>query len=83
MKTVEPAFVVHAQHCYFLLATQVQNIVYHVDRIRDGKSFATRFVRAMQGAPSHVCTRPVLRARQVGGPCSCAPCPSRRRKSRS
>ena len=50
MKTVPDKFVVHSQHCYFLLATKAdQNIIYHVTRVRDGKSFVTRTVRAMQG----------------------------------
>jgi acyl-CoA thioesterase 8 len=50
MKTVPDKYAVHSQHCYFLLAAKAdQNIIYHVTRVRDGKSFATRTVRAVQG----------------------------------
>ena len=40
---------VHSLHAYFLLAGDVSKpIVYDVDRIRDGSSFTTRRVRAIQ-----------------------------------
>lgn len=36
-------------HCYFVLAGDSElPIVYHVERVRDGKSFATRTVQARQ-----------------------------------
>lgn len=36
-------------HCYFVLAGDSQlPILYHVERVRDGKSFATRTVQARQ-----------------------------------
>jgi acyl-CoA thioesterase II len=36
-------------HCYFVLAGDSElPLVYHVERVRDGKSFATRTVQARQ-----------------------------------
>lgn len=38
-------------HCYFVLAGNAEiPIIYHVERVRDGKSFATRTVQARQHA---------------------------------
>jgi acyl-CoA thioesterase II len=48
-KTVPESRLVHSFHGYFLLLGRVDKpIVYDVDRIRDGKSFTTRRVRAVQ-----------------------------------
>jgi len=48
-KTVEEDRLVHSMHGYFLLPGKVDRpIVYEVDRIRDGGSFTTRRVRAIQ-----------------------------------
>lgn len=48
-KTVPDARPVHSLHAYFLLTGRVNKpIVYQVDRIRDGKSFTTRRVVAVQ-----------------------------------
>jgi acyl-CoA thioesterase-2 len=48
-RTVEPARVCHSLHGYFLLPGDIQApILYEVERIRDGKSFTTRRVRATQ-----------------------------------
>lgn len=48
-KTVEPDFTVHSMHCYFVLAGNSEMpILYHVERVRSGKSFATRTVQARQ-----------------------------------
>ncbi len=48
-KTVPSDREVHSLHGYFLLTGRVDKpIVYDVDRIRDGKSFTTRRVRAIQ-----------------------------------
>ncbi len=48
-KTVPAGRVVHSLHGYFLLTGKVEKpIVYDVDRIRDGRSFTTRRVRAIQ-----------------------------------
>lgn len=48
-KTVDGGRVVHSFHGYFLLPGRVDRpIVYDVDRIRDGRSFTTRRVSAIQ-----------------------------------
>ncbi|KAI0762648.1 thioesterase-like superfamily-domain-containing protein [Fomes fomentarius] len=40
---------VYSLHCYFILsASAAVPILYHVDRIRDGRSYVTRAVRAVQ-----------------------------------
>ncbi|PGH28228.1 acyl-CoA thioesterase II [Polytolypa hystricis UAMH7299] len=47
--TVPPDFYPHSMHCYFVLAGDAQlPILYHVERVRDGRSFATRTVQARQ-----------------------------------
>ncbi|KAK2810034.1 hypothetical protein FQN50_003228 [Emmonsiellopsis sp. PD_5] len=47
--TVGPEFSPHSMHCYFVLAGDSQlPILYHVERVRDGRSFATRTVQARQ-----------------------------------
>ena len=49
-RTVEPERHVHSAHGYFLLAGDVTRpVLYEVDRIRDGGSFTTRRVVAIQG----------------------------------
>ncbi|XP_024027697.1 uncharacterized protein LOC21400292 [Morus notabilis] len=48
-KTVDCLKVVHSLHVYFLLVGDFDiPIIYQVDRLRDGKSFATRRVDAIQ-----------------------------------
>ncbi len=48
-RTVDPSRVAHSLHAYFLLAGDPKApIVYDVDRIRDGRSFTTRRVVAIQ-----------------------------------
>jgi hypothetical protein len=48
--TIPPHQGLHSTHCYFLLpASGSQAITYAVDRLRDGKSYATRLVKGMQG----------------------------------
>ena len=47
-KTVGSEFHVHSLHAYFLRPGQLLSIVYMVERLRDGTSFATRTVRAVQ-----------------------------------
>lgn len=48
-RTVPDDFLVHSCHCYFLLAgSPAIPIMYHVERVRDGRSFATRTVQARQ-----------------------------------
>lgn len=47
--TVEEERTVHSFHCYFLRAGDVKRpIVYDVENIRDGRSFSTRRVQAIQ-----------------------------------
>ncbi|KAL8814640.1 MAG: hypothetical protein Q9223_006154 [Gallowayella weberi] len=42
-------FLIHSMHCYFVLAgDSTIPILYHVERVRDGKSFMTRTVQARQ-----------------------------------
>ncbi|MDN3652481.1 acyl-CoA thioesterase II [Thalassotalea ponticola] len=49
-QTVEPHRSLHSFHCYFLLPGDAKKAVtYLVDITRDGKSFSTRRVQAMQG----------------------------------
>lgn len=48
-RTVPESFTVHSMHCYFVLAGDSEiPIIYHVERVRDGRSFATRTVQARQ-----------------------------------
>ncbi|CAM1501762.1 Fc.00g037460.m01.CDS01 [Cosmosporella sp. VM-42] len=48
-KTVPSTFLAHSCHCYFLLAGSSEiPILFHVERVRDGRSFATRTVQARQ-----------------------------------
>ncbi|MGH9059556.1 MAG: acyl-CoA thioesterase, partial [Acidimicrobiales bacterium] len=50
IRTVEAAKTVHSLHAYFLRpGDPTRPIVYQVDRIRDGRSFATRRVVGTQG----------------------------------
>jgi acyl-CoA thioesterase len=47
--TVADDFAVHSCHCYFLLAGSGDlPILFHVEKVRDGRSFATRTVQARQ-----------------------------------
>ena len=42
-------FLIHSMHCYFVLAGDPTiPILYHVERVREGKSFITRTVQARQ-----------------------------------
>lgn len=48
-RTITPPLGLHSQHCYFLLpALPSPAIEYHVDRIRDGRSYSNRLVKAVQ-----------------------------------
>lgn len=48
-RTVDPDRIAHSVHAYFILPGDVNApIVYDVDRIRDGGSFTTRSIRAIQ-----------------------------------
>ncbi|TVY60838.1 Acyl-coenzyme A thioesterase, partial [Lachnellula suecica] len=47
--TVPSNFTVHSMHCYFVLAGDSEiPVMYYVEHIREGKSFATRTVQARQ-----------------------------------
>jgi acyl-CoA thioesterase-2 len=49
VRTVDPAYGIHSLHSYFLRPGDTRvPIVYDVERIRDGRSFATRRVAARQ-----------------------------------
>lgn len=49
-QTVEPERVAHSYHCYFLLPGDAHKpVVYDVENMRDGRSFCTRRVKAIQG----------------------------------
>jgi len=49
MQTSPPERILHSLHSYFLLAGDIsQPIIFEVDRIRDGGSFTTRRVKAIQ-----------------------------------
>lgn len=48
-QTIDQAYSAHSVHCYFMLAGDASKpIIYTVDRIRDGRSFLTRRVVAVQ-----------------------------------
>lgn len=55
-RTVEPGRRAHSMHAYFLVGGDPKHpIIYEVDRVRDGGTFATRRVRAIQhGQPIFV-----------------------------
>ncbi|ROW10626.1 hypothetical protein VMCG_02054 [Cytospora schulzeri] len=48
-KTVPDDFAIHSCHCYFILAGSAEiPVLFHVEKVRDGKSYATRTVQARQ-----------------------------------
>ena len=67
-KTVPPNFTVHSMHCYFVLAGNSEiPVVYHVEHVRQGKSFATRTVQARQrGQPIFTTTMSFVRENSGG-----------------
>ena len=55
----------HSLHAYFLFGGDVNApIIYEVDRIRDGKSFVSRQVRAIQHGRTILCVWSLLRIRK-------------------
>ncbi|WWD02254.1 acyl-CoA thioesterase II [Kwoniella europaea PYCC6329] len=49
-RTISSPFGLHSMHCYFLLPAHANpDIEYRVERLRDGKSYSNRLVRAWQG----------------------------------
>jgi acyl-CoA thioesterase 8 len=69
-RTVPSDFLVHSCHCYFLLAgAGDQAILFHVEKVRDGRSFATRTVQARQrGRNIFTVTMSFVREGSGGGP---------------
>ncbi|KAL4810638.1 thioesterase-like superfamily-domain-containing protein [Aspergillus unguis] len=63
-QTVRDEFVAHSLHGSFVFAgTSDDSILYHVERIRDGKGFCTRSVRAIQAQKLvFICTISFTRA---------------------
>lgn len=48
-KTVPDDFTIHSCHCYFILAGSSEiPVLFHVEKVRDGRSYATRTVQARQ-----------------------------------
>lgn len=48
-RTVPKDFLVHSMHCYFVLNGNAEiPVIYHVEHVRTGRSFATRTVQARQ-----------------------------------
>lgn len=68
MRTVPTDFAVHSMHCYFVLAGDSEiPILYHVERVRDGRSFITRTVQARQrGRPIFTTTLSFSKANSGG-----------------
>ena len=47
--SVDKDFYVHSMHCYFVMAGDAKMpIIYHVEHVREGRSFAVRTVQARQ-----------------------------------
>ena len=48
-KTIDPKFHPHSIHCQFIAAGDVsRSLIYDVTRVRDGRSFCSRLVKALQ-----------------------------------
>ncbi|KAF2860203.1 Thioesterase/thiol ester dehydrase-isomerase [Piedraia hortae CBS 480.64] len=48
-RTVPEGFLVHSMHCYFVLNGNSEiPVIYHVEHVREGRSYATRTVQARQ-----------------------------------
>ncbi|KAK5128857.1 hypothetical protein LTR85_000190 [Meristemomyces frigidus] len=62
-RTVPAGFLVHSMHCYFVLNGNSEiPIIYHVEHVREGRSFATRTVQARQrGKPIFTTTISFMR----------------------
>ena len=66
--TIPDDFTVHSMHCYFVLAGNPDvPILYHVEHVREGRSFATRTVQARQrGQPIFTTTLSFVRENSAG-----------------
>ena len=62
-RTVPDNFTVHSMHCYFVLNGNAEiPIIYHVEHVREGRSFCTRTVQARQrGQPIFTTTLSFMR----------------------
>ena len=62
-RTVPHNFTVHSMHCYFVLNGNADiPIIYHVEHVREGRSFCTRTVQARQrGQPIFTTTLSFMR----------------------
>jgi acyl-CoA thioesterase 8 len=62
-RTVPDNFTVHSMHCYFVLNGNADiPIIYHVEHVREGRSFCTRTVQARQrGMPIFTTTLSFMR----------------------
>ncbi|KAI0019698.1 acyl-CoA thioesterase II [Xylariomycetidae sp. FL0641] len=69
-RTVPADFVIHSYHCFFVLAgDSAVPLLYRVERVRSGRSFATRTVQARQrGACIFTVTCSFVRAGSAAGP---------------
>ncbi|GMT06384.1 hypothetical protein PENTCL1PPCAC_28558, partial [Pristionchus entomophagus] len=66
--TVDEDRAPHSMHCYFLKAGSVTKpIVYHVDRVREGGSFSTRIVKAIQDGEVLFTTQISFQKSESGG----------------
>lgn len=67
-RTVPDDFLVHSMHCYFVLAGDPNTpVIYHVEHVREGRSFATRTVQARQrGKPIFTTTLSFMRENSAG-----------------
>lgn len=63
-KTVPDDFTIHSCHCYFILAGSSEiPVLFHVEKVRDGRSYATRTVQARQrGRPIFTTTMSFTKA---------------------
>ncbi|CAN8100493.1 unnamed protein product [Discula destructiva] len=63
-KTVPDGFTIHSCHCYFILAgSSEMPVLFHVEKVRDGRSYATRTVQARQrGQPIFTTTMSFTKA---------------------
>ena len=82
-RTVDPERHVHSMHAYFLrLGDPKVPIVYDVDRIRDGRSFATRRVVAIQHGQA-IFNLPASFHVHEPGPSTPTRCPTSRPRDRA
>lgn len=67
-RTVPANFTIHSMHCYFVLNGNADiPIIYHVEHVREGRSFATRTVQARQrGQPIFTTTMSFVRENAGG-----------------